>query len=274
VDKNRGSEGIREQICAAIPKLTSTTIIEAVGVGFGGPVNWRHGKVCCSHQIKGWADFDLGAWLNDVTSAPVRVENDANTGCLGEALLGAGKGRNPVFYVTLGSGVGGGLVANGSVYHGATPAEAEIGHVRLARNGTIVEDRCSGWAVDRRIKEAIQNYSGELSNLCKASPGCEARHLAAALKKRDPLARKILTETAEDLAFGLSHVVHLCHPEIIVLGGGLSLLGDPLKESVATALRRFIMDAFQPGPIISLAALGEDAVPCGALLLAKQLASL
>jgi glucokinase len=126
VDKNRGSEGIREQICAAIPKLTSTTIIEAVGVGFGGPVNWRHGKVCCSHQIKGWADFDLGAWLNDVTSAPVRVENDANTGCLGEALLGAGKGRNPVFYVTLGSGVGGGLVANGSVYHGATPAEAEI----------------------------------------------------------------------------------------------------------------------------------------------------
>jgi glucokinase len=274
VDKNRGSEGIREQICAAIPKLTSTTIIEAVGVGFGGPVNWRHGKVCCSHQIKGWADFDLGAWLNDVTSAPVRVENDANTGCLGEALLGAGKGRNPVFYVTLGSGVGGGLVANGSVYHGATPAEAEIGHVRLARNGTIVEDRCSGWAVDRRIKEAIQNYSGELTNLCKASPGCEARHLAAALKKRDPLARKILTETAEDLAFGLSHVVHLCHPEIIVLGGGLSLLGDPLKESVATALRRFIMDAFQPGPIVSLAALGEDAVPCGALLLAKQLASL
>src|SRR6185295_6797087 len=84
--------------------------------------------------------------------APVTVENDANTACLGEALRGAGVGRNPVFYVTLGSGVGGGLVVDGRIYHGAMPGEAEIGHVRLDRNGTTVESRCSGWAVDAKVR--------------------------------------------------------------------------------------------------------------------------
>jgi glucokinase len=83
------------------------------------------------------------------------------------------------------------------------------------------------------------------------------------------LAQKILLETAEDLAFGLSHVVHLMHPQVIVLGGGLSILGEPLRASVASALPRFVMDAFQPGPKIRLSHLGEDAVPTGALVLAE-----
>ena len=78
-----------------------------------------------------------------------------------------------------------------------------------------------------------------------------------------------LLETAEDLAFGLSHVVHLFHPQVIVMGGGLSGVGEPLRAAVADALSRFIMDAFAPGPVLALAALGEDAVPVGALTLAR-----
>lgn len=272
VNKARGGEGIREQIRATIPKLTAGEHIGGVGVGFGGPVDWRSGKICCSHQIEGWSEFELGPWLRDLTAARVRVDNDANTACLGEALRGAGQGRNPVFYVTLGSGVGGGMVVDGRIYHGAIPGEAEIGHVRLDKSGTIVEERCSGWAVDRRIRDAIKTSDGKLAQLCRGSSGGEARHLAAALQVRDPIAETILKETAEHLAFALSHVVHLCHPQVVVIGGGLSLLGQPLRDAIAAELPRFVMHAFHPAPQISLAALGEDVVPVGALLLAKEAA--
>ena len=92
--------------------------------------------------------------------------------------------------------------------------------------------------------------------------------LPVALKAGDLAAQSILREIIEDLAFGLSHVVHLFHPEVIVLGGGLSGLGEPLRGGVEQTLPGFIMEAFRPGPRIALAALGEDAVPVGALLLA------
>jgi glucokinase len=90
------------------------------------------------------------------------------------------------------------------------------------------------------------------------------------LRQGDRAAKRVLTETAEDLAFGLSHVVHLFHPEVIIVGGGLSLAGEPLRAAVESALRVFTMAAFAPGPQIRLAALGEDAVPVGALELARQ----
>jgi glucokinase len=103
-----------------------------------------------------------------------------------------------------------------------------------------------------------------------ANPGGEAKILARALAENDAAACAILTETAEDLAFALSHVAHLIHPEVIVLGGGLSLIGEPLRAAVAEALPRFLMEAFGTGPQVKLAALGEDAVPVGALLLARE----
>jgi glucokinase len=210
----------------------------------------------------------LGGWLGELAGAPVVVDNDANVAALGEALCGAGVGFSPVFYVTLGSGVGGGLVADGKIYHGAKPGEAEIGHVRLDRKGTIVEARCSGWAVDARIRELKAKEPGSLlARLAGQGVGGEAKHLAAAWQQGDAAARRLLRETTEDLAFGLSHVVHLFHPEIIILGGGLSGVGEPLRTSVESALRQFMMEAFAPGPRIALAALGEDAVPVGALKL-------
>ncbi|MCX6928652.1 MAG: ROK family protein [Verrucomicrobia bacterium] len=271
VDPARGAAGIRQQMEQALPELLRGRQITRVGVGFGGPVDWKTGRICRSHQIEGWSEFDLSGWLGKLVGAPVRVDNDANVAALGEALCGAGMGYNPVYYVTLGSGVGGGLVVDGKIYHGAKPGEAEIGHVRLDREGTIVEARCSGWAVDARIRELRMKEPGSLlARLAGQAAGGEARHLGAAWRQGDPAARRLLKETSEDLAFGLSHVVHLIHPEIIILGGGLSGVGEPLRASVELALGRFVMDAFAPGPRIALAALGEDAVPVGALKLAWQ----
>jgi glucokinase len=233
-------------------------------------VDWKTGKICRSHQIEGWSEFDLGGWLRRLTGAPVLVDNDANVAALGEAVRGAGVGFDPVFYVTLGSGVGGGLVVDSNIYHGAKPGESEIGHVRLDRKGTTVEARCSGWAVDAKIRELKVKEPGSLlARLTGQTAGGEARHLAAAYQQGDAAARRLLLETAEDLGFALSHVVHLFHPEIIILGGGLSGVGEPLRASVEGALRQFTMEAFAPGPRIALAPLGEDAVPAGALRMAS-----
>ena len=272
VDPARGAAALRERIEETVRDLGRRQPPAAIGVGFGGPVDWRTGRICCSHHVSGWSEFPLGEWLQELSGRPVRVDNDANVAALGEARLGAGRGTNPVFYVTLGSGVGGGLVVADAIYHGATPGEAEIGHVRLDRTATV-ESRCAGWSVDRKIRALnAREPDGLLARLCAGMNGGEARQLGAALQQGDAAALGLLKETATDLAFGLSHVTHLLHPQVIVLGGGLSLLGEPLRAAVAEALPGFVMEAFQPGPDVRLARLGEDAVPTGALLLAADAA--
>lgn len=266
-----GAAGIRRQIEQALPELLRDRGIKAAGVGFGGPVDWRNGRLACSHQIEGWSGFELATWLRSLAGAPVAADNDANVAALGEALHGAGRGSSPVFYVTLGSGVGGGLVVNGGIYHGARPGEAEVGHLRLDRQGTILESRCSGWAVDARIRALKATHPGSaLAGMIGERAGGEARHLPAAVAQGDPAAERILRETAADLAYGLSHVVHLFHPELIILGGGLSGIGEPLRAAVEQALAPFLMEVFRPGPRLALAALGEDAVPVGALEFARM----
>ena len=135
-----------------------------------------------------------------------------------------------------------------------------------------MESRCSGWAVDARIRRACARDAKRLlSQLTAGAPGGEARFLAAAFRAGDPIARKILDDVATDLAFGLSHAVQLFHPSMIVLGGGLSLVGQPLRAAVARALRPFVMEAFAPGPRVALSSLREDAVPVGALENARAL---
>lgn len=271
VDSGQGGEGIRQHIAQTLRSIADLERVAGVGVGFGGPVQWRTGRIACSHQIEGWNDFDLGGWLRNLVPCPARIDNDANVAALGEAIAGAGRGKNPVFYVTLGSGVGGGLVVDGAIFHGAPPGEIEVGHLRLDRNGTTVESRCSGWAVDRRVRKFIAEHPG--SGLARQAAGEQApgaRLLGEALRRDDPDAKHLLAEVTEDLAFALAHVTHLCHPEIIILGGGLSLLGPPLRDGVAGVLPCFVMRAFHPGPSLALAGLAEDAVPAGALILAAR----
>ena len=202
---------------------------------------------------------------------PVYVDNDANVAAFGEALHGAGRGKDPVFWINMGSGVGGGLVVGGELYHGAVPGECEVGHVRLDKSGVTVEERCSGWAVDRRIREVAAHHpEGPLGRRVAGLNGGEARHLAAALSEGDPAAHAILSELADNLGFALSHVVQLLHPQVVVVGGGLSLIGEPLRAAMAEALPRYVMDSFRPGPELRLAGLGEDSVPVGALALAAR----
>lgn len=278
IDQEQGAAGILAQITQTLREFKQPPT--AIGVGFGGPVNWQTGQIATSHQISGWAGFNLAEWLYDKTGAPtICIENDANAAGLGEALHGGGRGYSNVFYMTVGSGIGGGMVKDGQIYHGAVPGEAEIGHLWLVppseeSPGQTIEQTCSGWAVDKQILELLPQLPADsvLKQLVEQSiqhtdGRRPASFLHQAYEANDPVANMLITQVGSVLALGLSHVVHLFHPNAIVIGGGLSLIGEPLRAAVKTALPRFVMKAFQPAPVVLLAKLGEDAVPVGALSL-------
>lgn len=270
VDKSRGGAGIREEIEKAVRHLSGYKPV-AVGLGFGGPIDFEKGRVCTSHQVEGWNNFPLASWLGKLTGLPVEVDNDANTAGLAEALSPSNKKYKSVFYVTLGSGMGGGMLLNGSIYHGEKPGEAEIGMMPFGRNAGTMESHCCGWSVDRKIREyAGANPSAVLSRLTKDMSGGESRHLAAAVAAGDPGALAILEETADNIAFALSYAVLLFHPKIIVIGGGLSLTGDPLFTRINEYLPTYVVPSFHPVPEVKMAELGEDVVCKGALHLARK----
>lgn len=268
VKPEQGAKGIKKQIREGLDSIRLHTV-SAIGIGFGGPVDHQSGRILTSYQVPGWGDFVLQDWLEKLTRIPVWLDNDANVACLGESLYGAGVNCGQTFYVTLGSGVGAGLVINKKIYHGAKNSEAEFGHIRLDKGGRTVESSCSGWAVDQKIRRYAElNPASVLSQLTKDLTRSEARVLKAAIDRQDEATIRIVEETTDDLAFALSHVVHLLNPETIILGGGLSLIGEPLRQRVEQKLPGYVMDVLRPGPSIQLSALKEDAVPVGALALA------
>lgn len=273
VDPTAGADGICTQIEEGLQQLNAASELSAIGVGFGGPVDPATGIIRVSHQVKGWSGFNLSQWLHCKSGLPVAVENDANTAALAEALLGAGKTYRSVFYMTIGSGIGGGMVIDKKLFHGRQPGEVEVGHLRMNKKGETLEDRCSGWAVNKKVEAAISREpNGWLARLARQQQSDhKAKLLCAALEKNDKAARQILQETADDLAFALSHVVHLFHPDILILGGGLSLLKEHLLQPITERLPHYVMKAFHPVPTLRCASLGENVVPIGALELAKQI---
>ncbi|MDB5262136.1 MAG: hypothetical protein JWQ14_1417 [Adhaeribacter sp.] len=271
VDKGDDADEIRRKVADNVQQILRDTHLTGIGIGFGGPLDWGKGQVIVSHQIEGWNGFNIKEWMQNIAGVPVAVENDANTAALGEARRGAGQDYRSVFYITLGSGVGGGLVIDKQLYHGSYPGEAEVGHLLLDRTGLTVEDCCSGWAVDRKVWKAVrQEPTSILRKLAGSNRSGEAKFLREALDQGDKPALAIVKETAETLGFGLSHVVHLFHPDIIILGGGLSFLGDYLRVPAEEALRTYTMKAFLPGTPLAIAQLAESAVPVGALELIHE----
>lgn len=269
VGHKKEAAGIRDAISEKVLEIIGREQILTIGIGFGGPIDYRSGTVIKSHHVEGWSGFHLTKWLSDLTASPVVADNDANIAALGEAHFGAGRNHGRVFYITLGSGIGGGLVIDGEIYHGHRSTEMEIGHIRLDKSGKILENKCSGWAVDQKIRSYIaRNPDSILAGLAGRAGSGESRYLLRAIAKGDQGAIEIFNETTDDLAFGISHAVHLVNPGVIILGGGLSLAGPPLRKAVREKISGYVMEAI-PLPRICLAELKEDAVCVGAALLAK-----
>ncbi|WP_156307983.1 ROK family protein [Sphingobacterium endophyticum] len=271
IDPIKGAIGIQEQIMDGLESWKDEMdSISAIAVGFGGPVNWKDGTIQVSHQVEGWSNFNLKDWLKEQTQKPIAIDNDANVAALGESIYGLGKGYKSVFYMTIGSGIGGGMIIDSTIYHGKFPGEVEIGHIRMNKDGETLEGKCSGWAVNQKLRSFIdQNPDSFLAELDKHNHEPEATLLKPALEAGDQEAERILFEIADDLAFALSHVVHLFHPEVLIIGGGISLLGEQLRIPIEKQLSGYLLKAFLPAPDIKIAGLAEDVVPIGALELAK-----
>ena len=264
VDPASGGAGIREQIPSLIEEAVakagcSPKDLVGLGVGFGGPVDTKHGRILLSHQIEGWSNFPLRDWVQKKVEVPVALQNDAKTAALAEASLGAGKGLKRVFYITVGSGVGGGLVIDGAPDVGQGLGAGEIGHTWVVDPETGKPDKlehvASGWSIGKR---GSRRLGRELS-------GAEVAALAA---KGDAVAKRVVEESAEALAAGIGNVLALLHPERFIVGGGVSLMGDlwwgPLRKALA---EKFAFQPFAQSYDVVPSALGEEVVVIGAVLL-------
>jgi len=263
VDAAAGAEGIRRQITAAVPELLEKSGIErsqihGIGIGFGGPVDDATRTVIKSHQIEGWDGFPLAAWLADLLGWPAVLGNDADVAGLGEALFGAGKGLSPIFYITLGSGIGGGLIVEGEIYRGVGRGAAEIGHVRVEDGALTLEELSSGWGIQRQALEVF----GEAR---------QAPDVIRAAVAGDRKASDILHRSWNALAEALCQVIVLLCPRRIIIGGGVSLIGEellfePLRRLVAQRVFKPFADCYDIVPAV----LGEEVVIHGALALARR----
>lgn len=283
VDVAAGPEGIRRQIIQGVPELLAKSGIDGarikgIGIGFGGPVDDHTHTIIKSHQIEGWDNFPLEKWLSDLLGMPAVLGNDADVAGLAEALFGAGKGLSPTFYITMGSGIGGGLIINGEIYRGCGRGAAEIGHLKIREAGDgdrylPLEEFSSGWAISRNVKEALNR--GVSSCLRHQGTDFESilttEQVAKAAYQGDELALSVLREAQSHLADAICHVIALLCPRRIVIGGGVSLMGEklllaPLRQMVAERVFKPFADCYEIVP----AALGEEVVVHGALALAKR----
>ncbi len=286
VDVVAGAEGIRKQIVTAVPKLFASSGLPhsnllAVGVGFGGPVDDAAQCIIKSHQVVGWDSFPLGNWLATARGAPAVLGNDADAAGLAEALYGAAKDCSPLFYITIGSGIGGGFVVDGNLYRAAGRGAAEIGHLRVLSPDRLtpslvpLEQVASGWAIGRRATTLLETGEGRQSLLwqfAQADPEkATGEMVGRAVNEGDAFAKTILDEAISALADAICAVIVLVCPRRIVIGGGVSLIGErcffsPLRQLVAER----VFPPFAGLTDIVPAALGETVVVHGAIALAKR----
>jgi glucokinase len=281
VDRSRGAAGIRERIERTGRTLLAAHRVERIGIGFGGPV--RAGRVTTSHQVSGWDDFPLVEWCRETFGLPAVLGNDCDAAALAEARLGAGRGRRSVFFVTVGTGIGGGVVIDGQLVGADRPAIAEIGHLRPGLEAVTpdrtVEALAAGpgieAAVRRRLRDPARGAQddGDVDHLLRLARGdldaLSTRVIAEAAAAGNRLARDAMRTAARGLGWAIAQVVTLLAPEVVVVGGGVSLSDpsvflDPLRDAVAEYVFPPLADSYSIEP----AALGEQVVLYGALALA------
>lgn len=281
VDVDRGADGIVETVQEHGRILCERHPIKAVGVGFGGPVDIESGVVTKSHQISGWDNYPLANRLQTAFGCTVRIDNDCNAAALGEAKFGAGQGSARVFYVTVGTGIGGGFVINGKPDGNQRPAISEIGHLRPGVACTSTEDTvenvASGWGIARATRNMLtdqaisSDHKATLLDLCGGHPeSLTTKQIGIAISKGDSLAVSALHNATKTLGWAIAQVITLVAPDVVVVGGGVSLVGEPFFNSLRENVKLFAFPPLRNSYEIVPAALGEEVVIHGAIQLAAN----
>lgn len=240
-----------ESIAEVVGEWRKDTEFQRCGIGFGGPVDYGAQKVTLSTHVAGWDANPLVETLERLSGAPAVMDNDANVGALGEGVYGAGKGMRPLFYMTLSTGIGGGILTEEGVYRGADYYAGELGHLTIRPGGP----EC----------------------LCGAR-GCFERMCCGMWLERDygRTAQELLRdegfveEYVVNLALGIKAAIMLLNPARFVIGGGISKAGDALFGPLRAELRRQITAWSRARIDVVPAALGDDSVLYGALALAQE----
>lgn len=280
VTANGGSQ-ILPDIAASIRDFREKNGIDAesllgIGIGVPGPVDSKGNVNRCVNL--GWGTFNISKELSSLTGLPVTAGNDANVAALGEFWKGGGKGYRNMVFVTLGTGVGGGIVIEGKLLHGAHGAGAEIGHMVLNRNETAVcgcgkrgcvEQYCSATGIVRLAKLAL-DASQEESALRRVNP-LTCKDIFDAGKQGDQLALQVLDQYYAYMGEFLANVCCVVNPEVVVIGGGVSKAGNVLLDGLKPYFGKYVFHAAS-NVQFALASLGNDAGAYGAFKLALDAA--
>ena len=252
--------------------------VKSVGVGIPGMADQETGKVIFCTNL-GWADIPLREELQKYINKPVYIDNDANVAGLAENYAGVSAGSNSSIFVTLGTGVGGGIIVDGKTWTGAHNRAGEIGHMTLIPDGIpctcgnngCVERYCSATALIRMGKQAFNSYPDcEIARLCGGDPDkISAKTVIDAAKAGDSVAKRIFDEYTRYLTLAINTMISFFDPEVVVIGGGVSHAGEMLINAIREQLPLYLMFKSVAAPRIELAKLGNEAGIIGAAMLGK-----
>lgn len=249
-----------------------------IGVAVAGPLDPRAGVIYGAPNLPGWHEVRLLDRLHDHFACPIAIGNDANLAGLGEWRYGAGQGSQDVIYLTISTGIGGGVISDGQLLLGADGIGAELGHVLIDPQGPPcgcgqrghLEALASGTAIAREAR--AQLAEGADSSLHQVKGEISAVEVGEAAAAGDPLAQATIERAARYLGMGMAEFCHIFNPDVFVLGGGVSQLGDLLLGPLQESLEEHVMNPiYLQGLRIETAALGDDSGLVGAMVLAADL---
>lgn len=268
--------GVYDRLAQAIEAVWPTEKVDAIGIASPGPLDPHTGTILSTPNIREWQNFPLADKLCKQFGVPVYLDNDANMAALAEWQYGAGQGHQDLVYLTISTGIGGGVISSGHLLQGFHGMGAELGHMIIDADGPLcgcgyhghVESFSSGPAIARYVNEQIG--MGQKSTL-QAGPDLNPRQVAAAALQGDALAISAFERAGHYLGIAVANYLAIFDPSILIFGGGVSQVGDLLFRPFEESLRKHIFHPhYLDDLVITKAALGDDAGLLGALALARM----
>jgi glucokinase len=271
-----GDEAPFERMCALIQAIwPKGQTVESITVALPGPLDPVSGVIFSAPNIPGWENFPLRDALKARFHVPVHIGNDANLAALGEWRYGAGKGHHDLLYLTISTGIGGGVISGDRLLLGTRGLASELGHLTVLSDGPLcgcgqrghLETISAGPGIARYVKEQIE--AGRESSL-QGVAHITAKEVSQAAREGDPLSVEAFTRAGTYLGVAVADFLHIFNPSIVIFGGGVSFSGDILFKPMREALQQHVMDASYLHDLqIATAALGDEAGLMGALALAE-----